>query len=258
MPQCKVMKICWSANSNLNFKIKHLTYIKCQCTELYFPTPCALIHTSIMPSHYECRQKVCLLCMRKGSEMRQISTNTWMIIEEFVIDGLDRNDERLPTVLCNSCRKVTSDYGRGIFTREIDLFDHSLLGPVPARTRSSTSCSCLVCATAASIPHNIAQHTGAAALPERRKPGRPSTITQSSPASSCFTHSHSSSGKPSAIKLCSLCFTLLARGYPHHCTKTARVQNLQDMAHCGSPRTKEKVANHTQGSCSYISPSGLL
>lgn len=186
-----------------------------------------------MPSHEECRRKVCLLCMGKSKEVREITSSTWEIIEKYFIDGINKHDERLPNVICNTCRKITSEYGRGIFTRSIKLYDHTNIGAAPRTRFTVSNCHCIVCSTASSVPKNISMKIGVSALPDRTPSGRPPSSQQPMPTSS---------GKPKAIKLCSFCLTTLARGCPHECTKTMRVENLQGLAQCGTPKLKEKVA----------------
>lgn len=192
-----------------------------------------------MPTHDECRNRVCILCLGKTKDMRRITDDYWTIIEEHVIQGLSRYDDRLPTVLCTTCIRVLRDYDKGIFSRQITVFDHSLIVTAP-QTRQSSKCSCLVCAMASSVPKNIAAKTAAAAL-TIHKVGRPSA---SKYVSSCSYFFPSVSEAPTAIKICSHCFSLLAKGKSHVCSKSSRLQNMEQLLECGSPKFKEKVASN--------------
>lgn len=188
-----------------------------------------------MPTHEQCRQRVCLLCMSKTKTMRRITQASWNIIEENFIEGLDKNDDRLPCALCSTCAKVVSEYSRGIKSRHINVYDYSAIGRI-ITTRSTQSCSCKVCEVAQSIPENISKKVGAAAVPRRN-------VGRSSSANPCLGANSSSSSIPGKLLLCSTCLSVLARGCVHNCTKTSRVMNIQGLANEGTPKSKEKVAS---------------
>ena len=69
------------------------------------------------------------------------------LIKEHLVVGLDRNDRRLPKVICASCRRILYFYAKEDFTRTISLFDYSKLNTLRPITHSNPDCSCHVCAT---------------------------------------------------------------------------------------------------------------
>ena len=188
-----------------------------------------------MPTHEECCWRVCLLCMKKCKEMRPITEENWKIIEEFFVEGL--NSEQLPKVICGTCRKVTSEYQRGIFNRKIEIFDFSQMN-LPTQLRSGC-CNCYVCKVAKSVPQNISMSGNAMAIPARIPVGRPSLNENISIGDGSL------SKKPKAIKLCTSCFAILMRGCAHNCSKRMCASNLRDMTdHLGTPTCKEKLSSN--------------
>ena len=54
--------------------------------------------------HDDYRSSLCLICMGKSKCMREISKEQWDLIDQNIVSGLDKGDNRLPTALCGSCR----------------------------------------------------------------------------------------------------------------------------------------------------------
>ena len=94
-------------------------------------------------THTDCRKLVCLLCFKKGKELRPINDLQRTKIETSVdLKGLGLEDERLPTVLCTSCRLILNDDDS---SRPIHTFDYSNLVSVKPSTRQSIDCNCYLC-----------------------------------------------------------------------------------------------------------------
>ena len=109
-----------------------------------------------MPNHDDNLKRVCLLCMSKSRNMRNISENMSFIIREHFVPGYVLSDDRLPSVVCSTCQKVISDYSKGNFQRKIDTaIDQA---SIPPRTRSrDENCKCPICCIATSVPKNISK-----------------------------------------------------------------------------------------------------
>jgi hypothetical protein len=61
-------------------------------------------------SHEDCRRRICIVCVSKKQNVRPISKASALLIEEHYLTGLDfQNDERLPVVICSTCRQALCD-----------------------------------------------------------------------------------------------------------------------------------------------------
>lgn len=181
--------------------------------------------SSKFTSHSDYCQKVCLLCFsskkaKEKSRIRFINDKQWDLIERFVISGLDRHDSRLPTVLCETCNRVLTEYGRGVFNRKIQLFDHSrITAGTPMVTREHT---CLVCEIGSSMFGKCQVL--------KPKVGRP-----------LQNMNMNNNIVPTPIKLCSFCFTEISQGKNHICTNTTKETNILKSLQ-GSDKSSEKIA----------------
>ena len=192
-----------------------------------------------MPTHEDCRRRVCLICMCKSKVMCTITDAIYIGIQEHVVDGLDRNDERLPVVLCGTCYMAVCEMRKGIFGRKLEIFDHSKIATSRVTRSVSTmalqQCTCIVYEVAKSVPSNLNKAAGGKAMKTKKKRGRPSMDVLPS----------ASKNKPAedTLYLCSICLSSVRRGLDHCCTKSKRIQNINDLANIGTPKTKEKVAS---------------
>ena len=170
--------------------------------------------------------------MGKCKVMCAISDVIWNSIQKYVVDGLDRTDDRLPSMLCNTCHKAVCELNKGQGrSRRISVYDHSKI--TTSRVTRSSECKCVVCEVATSMPAAFSNAAGVAALPMKKTIGRPRR-TADQCAETPFA--------PKAIKRCSSCLSEVGRGLPHDCTKSTRLQNLQVMASSGgTPTAKEKL-----------------
>ena len=120
------------------------------------------------PTHEECRHRVCILCMNKAKQPRPINDDAWQVIQQHFVEGLRRDDNRLPVVLCMTCYTAICDIKRtGVTTRPIQPFDYTkIVSKMPTRNRN---CCCLVCEVATAVPSALSAATGAAAIPQKKK-----------------------------------------------------------------------------------------
>ena len=88
------------------------------------------------------------------------------------MQGLDREDSRLPSVLCPTCVRTLNEFEQPVekkrSRREIPLADHSLLNQVTTRSAVAPDalCRCLVCKIAQSVPADLSNVRGAAKMLE--------------------------------------------------------------------------------------------
>ena len=121
-------------------------------------------------SHEEFRKCVCLLCFRKGGkDLRPISDKDRGIIEEHFVKGLSSIDNRLPNVICLTCKFTMQRTSQSDTSRTIPPFDYSLLKELKPATRSSHICDCFICKIGRSTPFNKENYVPS------MSPGRPLT-----------------------------------------------------------------------------------
>ena len=171
-------------------------------------------------SHEEARKVVCLICLHKSKDIRLINSNQKRIIQEHVFEEFNEVDDRLPSVLCGTCRLTLSQYDKGIFSRKLYLTDHSSI-PHRYYTRSqsvdaSTShCLCIICEISRGNPVQDTGIAGGGGLMTKAERGRPAT---------------SESSRPTHMKLCGLCLSQIMRGKPHNCSISSKVKNVKDLS----------------------------
>ena len=159
----------------------------------------------VKKTHHDCRKSVCLLCFKKRKGLQEISEKDREIIESFFVSGLNPHDERLPTVLCITCRSMVNKAVSGDVLVSFEVYDYSTLKNLKPSTRTSSSCDCTVCLIATSNPFS---------------PLCPSTVPPTS------TTSHRKT--PSPIKICPACLSHIGRGKPHNCSNSNRLDNLKN------------------------------
>ena len=197
------------------------------------------------PSHEQCRGRVCLLCFAKGKKenntFRKVTPALWSKIELHVLQGLDREDTRLPSALCPTCVRSLNEFDqppeKKRSRREIPLGDHSLLNQVTTHSAAAPDalCHCFVCRIAQSVPADLSSVRGAAKMPEN--PRRP-TLPSKKDGETEFR-------EETRIQLCTQCLSKIGRGLPHQCTKISRLRSIEDMAtaECDGSTSREKIAS---------------
>ena len=183
-----------------------------------------------MPRPKKChdgnRSRICLLCMGKCKEMREISEEQLSLIDKYIVSGLDKHDTRLPNALCASCRLFLNELKAdpNIDTSNLDLFDYSKLNTPRPLTRSSPECFCYICELSAS-PLVVKSFNNT--FSKKKSVGRPAAIET----------------RPSTpIKICPICLSIIAKGTPHNCTVSQRHENVHGFIQSGPSNSGEKIA----------------
>ena len=169
-------------------------------------------------THSDVRKCLCLLCFKAHKDLRNIKEMQRENIEKYVVSGLSADDDRLPTVICPTCRLVLHEYNQGSFDRTINLFDHKQLGPLKPITRSSFECTCFMCTFYRDAFRRAAKN-------ENVPRGRPRTAT------------------PIPIKVCNMCLSEISRGKEHNCQQNQRIHNILDFIDTSPPKADEKVVS---------------
>ena len=144
------------------------------------------------------------------------------MIQRHLISGYDKNDERLPSGICGTCRVTLMEYSHGNFKRDIHLFDHSKVNfSYQTRSKSQQKCECLICKRArCTIGPIVGGKT-------KQAPGRP----QKNP----------SNEKKKPVKLCNLCLSIIGPGKPHNCSTKNLYSNFKELA--GPSERAEQLAS---------------
>ena len=77
-------------------------------------------------THAQSRAKICIVCFEKKKTIRDISCNTEFIanLKKNVGQNFDINDSRLPTGLCDSCRK--SYFSKDAVAKKQNIYNSSI------------------------------------------------------------------------------------------------------------------------------------
>jgi len=178
--------------------------------------------------HIECREKVCLVCFRKGNF--KITENLLDKIHEHILTDYDLNDIRLPCGLCTTCRRTLTALSRENTSRQLSTLNklerhlQEQVRRSPRRfEKLADSCPCLIC--------QVAKANGGAYKKLidgfHPKPGRPADA--------------GAEEKTTPFRLCSMCFGRVHKhGGRHVCNQTTKNQNLSNLL---SEVEKERVAS---------------
>ena len=144
--------------------------------------------------HDKCREKVCVVCIRKAS--RNLSEKDIELVKIYVCGEYEVTDPDFPCGLCN---------GRYLLLRKKSLSSETVL-PItqfkPDRSRllrSSDKCHCTICDVAKS---NINKPKKL-----KKKKGRPKKDESKMEK------------KSNSIKVCKVCFTEIYQGCRHQCSQ---------------------------------------
>ena len=163
-------------------------------------------------SHYECRQKVCGVCLRKAKEIRPITEECLILIKNFHYDGYSLDDNFFPLVVCKSCSLALKAYeknpskpGRKLPNTNYEKLSRPGEGVI---TRSVVNCTCM-CSICFVGKLRAGQHLH---YEKTQKPdlGRP----RESEVELAFP-----------LPRCSLCLTEVGKGKPHNCSRSSMQEN---------------------------------
>lgn len=178
-------------------------------------------------SHDDCLNSVCIVCMKKAKPSFKLSNTLYELFDRFIASGLDKNDPRLPKVICSSCKRALYCFQKDDFRRTVEVFDYSKLSSPTHITRLSSECACYVC-NVAKFNNIISKSSATADLATKQDDAR---ILR---------------GKPSSVvTLCKDCLCQIGRGKPHQCTTSQRRENLLDLLGDSTPKCSDQVVSRT-------------
>ena len=172
------------------------------------------------------RSRVCGVCTRKGPNLRNISDAVLIFIQDYHYKEYNKDD--FPSVICGSCDYVLRCMDKledgEIPTRRLPDITGYESKRMPRLTRASAAgdCNCFWC--------NIYKMNG---LEYKRHRESVRLVAKAQPKK--------------RIKRCGECLSILGRGLPHNCTKTARNENAKEMVRefsgGGQRRVTSKLLN---------------
>ena len=182
-------------------------------------------HSQRAMNHNENREKVCIVCLDKGSY--NITPVIVDRIRTYFLENYDPDDDCCPAAICAKCRSDLQNISTGKKSVAIlpDVFDFSQILPHVRVLRSNPHpiCDCFICETA---------RTKAKTVNIRQK-GRPRSVPRDVfPAS-----------EKAVAKLCTACKGVIHRGVSHKCNVTTLRSNMIDLCSSLDSRTKEVVAS---------------
>ena len=154
------------------------------------------------------RTRVCGVCTRKGPNLRAISDTVLLFIKDYHYK--DYNFDEFPSVVCVSCDAVLRYIDKledgEIPTRRLpDITDYeNKRAPRVTRSSASGDCACFWCDIDKMNGHVYSRH---------KKSVRPRAKAE----------------PKKRVVRCGDCHSILGKGLPHKCTKTARNENAKEM-----------------------------
>ena len=189
-----------------------------------------------MSDHDSCREKVCVVCLRKGvknkfERNKKLSELDVKLIRKHVHQNFNANDPDYPCGLCPTCYIHLRKKEKGEHEVKLHIKEFT-----PDRTqllRSSDLCNCTIC--------NIVREDSFEKQPlnrkSKKKKGRPSK----------------QQNVKENIKVCSLCFTTIYVGCRHSCTpyryRDQKLNNVEILISSPSKTTSERLASRAINEC---------
>ena len=182
-------------------------------------------------THGDNRNKVCLICFKKGKQMRVLTGENLesFLVWFYYIEDYDPDDQLLPGAICGACRKKLCDNPDDL----PDLIDYSSLNfPTLVDLQNRENCTCDICEIATA---NLIGQKGFGYKKETPHPlGRPGMqIPQRLPT-------------PRPVKICNLCRQIVGNGIPHpksSCNLRTRRRILSELGQ-EDPRGTEMEAGN--------------
>lgn len=175
-------------------------------------------------THIENRKKVCLFCLKKNnSHLFEVKGKLQERIT--VLVNYDFNDERLPSVICTSCRMIVyrqTDINKKCAKGSLNFPDYSnwtYPNQLSTRSNDGVVCTCTLCQLARS-----------------RSQFNFSSSNKSELKSKNFKNK---------VKKCPKCLTMVSRGKNHNCNNTSNYDNVKEHINDTlNPKEKQQLICH--------------
>lgn len=183
-------------------------------------------------SHEENINKVCVICFKKKTGVRQITNKITDLIILYCLPKYNISDVKYPKVICHSCR-VSLEQHTTNKNKKLPIAHNYNSMKFKKITRKSCDCMCSVC---------IVALEGVRYNPHCKKTkniGRPKV----------------SLSKKTNCKRCVECLLIIGKGVKHPCNLTNKVNNLRDLItddksgdHVIAEKLRQKIVENKQDS----------
>ena len=227
-------------------------------------------------THEECRKAVCFFCLRKGKLKPKISDSFADFISHGIFPEFPLKRQNLPDAYCSTCANKVYTFMK-LERNEPDVFVNKvhnsryveISNELEALPEVNLDCTCTICKIARSNPLSKGKSEEASATATQPGPNTPDLLHEplghqndDAPTVHAIPDIPMADALPdnqpenagAKIKrplpnipdnlapFCTDCYKFTGRGFPHDCTRTARVDNLQQQL---SPATLQRLANLT-------------
>lgn len=189
-----------------------------------------MFHSRKAATHEENRNKVCIVCFRKGTY--NITDSVKERIRLYFMENISFNDSRVPAAICGNCRAhlLEISQGKKLVDTLPESVDTSTIVPIMS-TRNcpeQIACSCQICQVARS---HLKQN-----MPPKSPVGRRLSEEQRELNNSIST--------ADVVKLCTSCQSVVRRGFSHKCnSNTLRENVIKNCCEDADGKTKDIVAS---------------
>ena len=182
-----------------------------------------------MFDHNECRKKVCVICTKKATRTRPLSSTDLTSLKTYISAEFNHDDPDYPCGICNGCYLLRDKKRNG---NDVQLPVNQTYKSGKKCLRSDgLICHCIICTVASSFGAKVAN--------SKKKCGYPKSESETIP-------------QPATIKVCSHCYENIYAGCRHKCSENSyqrkKVYNLEKLI--ATPITSERLASRAITKCS--------
>ena len=220
----------------------------------------------VKKTHEVCRTGTCIFCLESKKNNRTLTDSLVEFIKYAIFPEYDSKRQYLPGGCCPNCYKRVSDfmaakrYEPEVFMSEVRNAQYlEICSELESLPTENADCSCSICKKARAnpitksalikrplptFPDSINDTPNVFDDPEipRTVPDTVPEISGTSASITDFSKPPLSAKSIDERLLCMECFSKLARGLPHTCNRTTRVNNLASQL---SPPTLSRLAGLT-------------
>ena len=164
--------------------------------------------------HDIARSKVCIICLKRSKGV-QLGDGLYQKLEKFskIFDSMGRNDPRLPTGICGTCKNDLNNNDRGI-KRDLKFptdfsFENDIIIP-KTRSKKSSPCDCKLCQISSKKGFDL----------------HPVLDTKFD----TFSQKQNLKTENETSLSCTTCATVISKGVSHVCNDTTLLENWKVLA----------------------------
>lgn len=202
--------------------------------------------------HDQNRKKICIPCGKKivlgkqKLEDFQIKEKYVTVIKKHANEAFDTADRKYPLAVCTTCRITLEEYCNNDFRRPFPTMPNYEDVQYPKQTRNNDEnlCYCYICITARYKGHRKTK-IGRGKKREFAENITPSNGLYAAGTIQLNCKVEEKKSHNSSIKLCTNCYSEIARGKAHNCKENIAPQNLVSSVLSKLPENQqEQIANY--------------